>query len=101
MMNQMDADIMSAFVDSGLADVGSYVFDSVTTPVQCLVDLEAVTAGDHGGLGGTQIEITLFLADVNPTRGAKVIVGSSAYELVKRERRDQSREVWSAHRAVT
>lgn len=95
----LDAQIMAAMQSVGLADRAAYVVGVASTDVDVLIDLAAETAGEFGGVGGTQITVTLQRAQVTPERLARIVIDGPPqviYELRERIQRDESLETWQA-----
>lgn len=95
-LRRLDADLITAFADCGMADPAIYT-PAGGAPSACtvLVDRNAQFFGELGEVAGSRVLVTLFLADVAaPGRGGVVVVDGDTYKLDQEIERDESKAVW-------
>lgn len=98
MLQDLDATLVSAFMDAGMADAAVYTPPGGSgTACRVLVDDQVEVYGDGPGeVAGHRTLVTLFLSEIpTPRQGAQVVIaGEPTYTLVEIFERDQSRERW-------
>ena len=97
-MKDMDAAIIGAFLDAGMADTATYTPPGGGAGVACnvLVDRNLVQYGADGAPVATRrTAVTFQLAEVaSPERLGKVVVDGSEYELDFEDANDGSLSRW-------
>jgi len=97
-LRELDATLIGAFKDAGLADDAVYTPPGGGAPVACEVMVDegiAEFGEDLATVVGRRTLVSLQLRQVpNPVRGATVQVGAATYTLDIPESRDQSLSRW-------
>lgn len=96
-----DARAFAMFADAGVGDSATYLPrgaapGATPTPCTVLVDRNVVDfdAEAVGNISLRRTRVTFQRAEVTPTDGGKVTVGSETFTLVQREREDGSASAW-------
>ena len=99
-LQELDAGIVGAFADAGMADAATYTPPGGGTAVACsvLVDRNVQFFGDDGAeIVGTRDLVSLFLSEVAaPARGGTVTLTatSEVLKLDQPDARDESMSRW-------
>jgi hypothetical protein len=97
-LRALDAAIVGAFVDAGMADAATYApANGAAVPCTVLVDRAAQFFGDVGEVVGRRIVVSLFLAEVpSPARGGVVTLndGGEQFRLNELDLLDDSMSRW-------
>lgn len=98
-LRDMDAVIVGAFMDVGMADAATYVAPGGGAPLPCsvLVDRAAQFFGENGAVAGTRVAITLFLSEVaTPEQDGTLTLTatSEAFKLDEIDAQDESMSRW-------
>jgi len=96
-LRAFDASAFAAFRDAGVADDALYMPPGGGAAVPCvvLVDRGLREFGDDGASVATRyVRIEFQLAEVQPTRGGKVIVDGETFVLDADEDKDESASRW-------
>jgi hypothetical protein len=97
-LQALDADLMAAFKDAGLADAGTYTppGGGAAVAVDVMVDRGVEIFGDEGnGIPAPAVTVTLLLAQVSPAKGGTVIADGDTFILCDELQRDESRVRWT------
>lgn len=97
-LQELDAQIMGAFVDAGMADSGTYTPPGGGAGGACdvLIDRDVKLYGDdQAQVATSHLVVTLFLATVAaPERGGTITVGSETFKLDAKLDEDESQSRW-------
>lgn len=97
-LRALDAAIVGAFADAGMADAATYTpAGGTAVPCQVLVDRAAQFFGDVGEVAGRRVVVSLFLDDVpSPARGGVVTLtdGGEQFRLSELDLLDDSMSRW-------
>lgn len=84
-LRAIDADMVAAFADCGMADAATYQAPDGVALVPCTVlfdQPEMVRDGSNGPVVGTRTEISLQIAEVGtPQRGGRVVIDGVSWRL--------------------
>jgi hypothetical protein len=97
-LRAMDAQIMAAFVDAGMADPATYTAPGGGAAVACqaMVDRDVRLYADAGAdVATAHVVVTLFLAEVSPARRGTVVVDGDTLVLDELLDQDESRSRWT------
>lgn len=96
-----DARAFAMFDAAGVGDSATYLPrgaapGATSTPCTVLVDRNEVdfVAAEVGSVNLRRTRVTFQRAEVTPTEGGKVTVGSETFTLVQREKEDSSASAW-------
>jgi hypothetical protein len=97
-LQALDAQLVTAFKDAGLADPGAYTGPAggAAVDVDVMVDRSVQIFGDEGaGIPAPAIVVSLLLAQVTPAKGGTVVVDGDTFTLCDELERDESRSRWT------
>ena len=96
-LRQMDADLMLAMLDVGLADTAVHKPGGVGAGTACTVLVDRATQfyDDASGVAGRRLVVSLFQAEIPaPARLDTVTVGAEVFTLDRQVARDESMWQW-------
>ncbi len=98
-LRDMDADIMDAFVDIGMADSVFFIATATKVATLCdvMIDRDVTIFGDDGAPVNTgQVVVTFQKRQVgNPVAGDRVLKGVETLELSQLMTEDESQSKWA------
>ena len=98
-LQALDAEIIGAFVDAGLADAAVYTPPGGGAGIACevMVDRGQVVYGADGDeVAGLRTLVTFQLAQLTPERGGVVVVDGSTLTLDSEDDNDKAMARWVA-----
>lgn len=81
-LSQITSDVVSAFLDAGMADAATFAINAIATPVACtvLVDRDMQLAGYESRVANRTVAITCMTAQTGvPVRGSVFVVGAERW----------------------
>lgn len=96
-LRQMDADILAALLDVGVADDALHKAAGIGagTACQVLVDRAAQFYDDNSGVAGLRMTVTLFQSQIPaPARLDTITIGAEVFTLDRQVARDESKWTW-------